>query len=138
MIVLAATLVVLLVLVPALVLILPEAALFVAFVIGVQLAFGAALLYAGHALVKIAWHDHPALTVAAGAVLLSAALIGSARRFEVGGVEESSEHDDDQGGGGEPRRPPAPPEPSGPCGEHPDWDAFDEARRAWERPLTPA
>jgi len=44
-------------------------------------------------------------------------------------IDECDDDDVDEGGGGGPP-PPDPPEP-GPSGPSLDWDAFDEARRAW-------
>lgn len=101
-------------------------------------AMWGAWLYGGGGLAFLFWQTHP--RTVAGIVL--SLLVGVlAVRYGPGREGPGPETDQDGGGGagggggGEPRRPSPPPQPLG--GPEVDWREFDDARRAWERPLTP-
>ncbi|HYF25424.1 MAG TPA: hypothetical protein VD931_06765 [Baekduia sp.] len=87
-------------------------------------AAGVVLLHAGIVVGTGAWYD---VAMPAGA-LLSGLLLLRMLHLPHGGGE-----DDDSGGPGHggPDRPDDPGPPA-------DWDAFDRARRSWERPRVPA
>lgn len=98
-------------------------------------AMWAAWLYGGGGLAYLFWETHPRTAVG---VALTVLVGVAAVRYGPGRDESGPGPGTDQeggGGGGEPRRPSPPPKPLG--GPQVDWREFDEARGAWERPLTP-